>query len=159
MQRPFLLPALVALLSAACAAQPTPAPLIEPYAVPAMPATPAEAAPEEALTAHPWKWVSFINPVEKFDVESPESYLLTFHPDGTVDIQADCNRAGGSYTVDGSRLTIAPGPMTLAQCPPGSRGNDFIRYLGGAAIYFFRESSLYLDLMADGGTMKFAPLE
>jgi hypothetical protein len=76
-----------------------------------------------------------------------------------VSIKADCNNAGGSYTGDGSRLTIQIGPMTMAACPPESRSDQFVQLLGGAAIYFFEEDNLYIDLMADGGTMAFAPTD
>jgi hypothetical protein len=42
-------------------------------------------------------------------------------------------------------------------CPPESRSDEFIKDLGAAAIYFFGDSNLFLDLKADGGTMEFAP--
>jgi pimeloyl-ACP methyl ester carboxylesterase len=74
-----------------------------------------------------------------------------------VNIVADCNNASGSYTTDGSSLSIQVGPMTMAACPPGSRSDDFIKYLGFAAIYFYQDGNLYIDLMADGGTMSLSP--
>jgi hypothetical protein len=46
--------------------------------------------------------------------------------------------------------------MTLAACPPDSRSEQFVELLGGAARYFFEDAELYIDLMADGGTMAFA---
>ena len=93
------------------------------------------------LRANPWQWVSFTNPVEQFDVETPESYTLTFNEDGTVNIVADCNNAIGSYTTDGSSISIEVGPMTMAACPPESRSDDFIKYLGFAAIYFYQTAT------------------
>lgn len=118
-----------------------------------------EGALSGALWANPWKWVSFTSPVEKYDVESPESYLLTFHEDGTVDIKADCNNAGGNYTSNGNKLSIVIGPTTLAACPPGSRSDDFLKYLGASAIYFFKDGNLFIDTFADGGTLEFAPVK
>ena len=47
--------------------------------------------------------------------------------------------------------------MTLAACPPASRSDDFVKYLGSVAIYFFQDGNLFIDLMADGGTMQFSP--
>ncbi len=167
----------LALLMAACsgrratpAVQSTAVPPTQPPAVPtavpsAVPTIEQASAPAEtsnadpdALTATPWMWVGFTDPTQQFNVENPEGYTLTFQEDGTVNIKADCNNAIGSYTVDGSSIQIEVGPMTMAACPPESRSNDFVKYLGFAAIYFFEDSDLYIDLMADGGTMQFSPL-
>ena len=76
-----------------------------------------------------------------------------------MNIVADCNNANGSYITDGSSITIQIGPMTMAACPPESRSDDFVKYLGLAAIYFFEDGHLFIDLMADGGTMEFAPAD
>jgi heat shock protein HslJ len=166
------------LLLAACAGgttpestvQPTTAPEEEPTAetIPEPTTEPTEAPTEEpvaeteevdltALTVTPWQWISFTSPVEQFEVEMPESYLLTFNEDGTLSVMADCNNANGSYTADDSSLTIAIGPMTMAACPEGSRSDQFVQLLGGAAIYFFEDGNLFIDLMADGGTIRFQP--
>jgi peptidoglycan/xylan/chitin deacetylase (PgdA/CDA1 family)/heat shock protein HslJ len=117
----------------------------------------AEIADPAALAADSWQWISFTNPVEQFDVEMPENYILSFSEDGTLDILADCNNASGTYATEGSSLTIEIGPMTMAACPPDSRSDQFVQLLTGAAIYFFEGEDLYIDLMADGGTMAFAP--
>ena len=113
----------------------------------------------DRLTANTWLWIGFTDPAQQFSVDNPENYSLTFQADGTVNITADCNNAIGSYTLDGSSIKIEIGPMTMAACPPESRSNEFIQYLQSAAIYFFKEGNLYLDLMADGGTMAFAPAD
>ncbi|MCB0147293.1 MAG: hypothetical protein KDE01_06525, partial [Caldilineaceae bacterium] len=54
-------------------------------------------------------------------------------------------------------LTITVGPTTMELCPGESRADQFTGLLGGAARYFFEDGLLYIDLMADGGTMAFAP--
>ena len=145
--------------TAAPAADPTTtaAPAVEPTAEPTAPPPTAEMADLGALAANPWQWVSFTDPLQQFEVEEPERYLLTFNEDSTVSIKADCNNASGSYTADdGGSLTIEVGPMTMAACPPESRSDQFVQLLGGAARYFFEEGFLYIDLFADGGTMAFA---
>jgi heat shock protein HslJ len=109
------------------------------------------------LQDNAWQWVSFTNPVEQFTLDNPVSYQLTFNQDMTVNIVADCNNAIGSYTADSSRISIQVGPMTMAACPEGSRSDDFVKYLGSTAIYFFKDGHLFIDLFADGGTMEFAP--
>lgn len=111
----------------------------------------------DALTSHSWQWTSFTSPVEEVRVETPERYLLTFNAAGAVNIVADCNNAAGSYTSQAGSLTIEIGPMTLAACPPESRSDQFVALLGSAARYFLADGNLHIDLMADGGTMTFAP--
>jgi uncharacterized lipoprotein YbaY len=77
--------------------------------------------------------------------------------DGSVSIQADCNQMRGSYTVEGKSITITLGPTTLVACPPGSLGDQFVKNLNAAAIYFFEGDNLLIDLMVDSGTMRFSP--
>jgi D-alanyl-D-alanine carboxypeptidase len=116
--------------------------------------------PEEDLAmlrANPWQWVAFTNPVEQYSIDDPQKYTVSFNNDATVNIVADCNNANGSYVIAGSSITIQIGPMTMAACPEGSHSDDFIKYLGSAASYFFENGHLFIDLMADGGTLEFAP--
>gem|GEM_PF-554133 len=122
-------------------------------------ATP-EAGEDDALTANTWQWVAFTSPVEQFGVETSERYQLTFSEDGIVEIVADCNTAIASYGVgetDVGSLTMSVAPRTTDACPPESRGDQFLKLLGGAARYFFRDGQLNIDLFADGGTLAFAP--
>lgn len=147
----------------ATAVPPTAEPAEEPAPEPTAEITEIEVEAEMldlgALTEHPWQWVSFTSPVEQFDVETPDRYRVLFNPDGTVQIVADCNNVAGEHTEDAGTLTITIGPSTLAACLPDSRSDQFITYLSSAAIAFFEEGNLYIDLMADGGTMAFAPSE
>ncbi len=169
-----LLPLLIvaALLVAACSApsQPAPAaptaaptttiapPPAEPTPAPAVEPTSESAAGRgDTLTGQTWQWLSYTNPMEQVDIETPDSYLLTFEEDDAVAILADCNNAQGTYTDEDGALTIAVGPMTAAACPEGSRSDQFVALLGSAARYFFQDSMLYIDLLADGGTLAFAP--
>ncbi len=124
-----------------------------------IPTLETEAPVSDPLLANPWQWTSFINPVEKYTVETPEKYQVTFHQDGTLDIKADCNLAGGTYTTSDKSISITIGPMTLAACPPGSLSEEFIKHLGYAAIYFFQDDNLLIDLFADGGTLTFSAAE
>jgi heat shock protein HslJ len=111
-----------------------------------------------ALQANPWQWASFANAAGQYDVDMPGNYLLTFHENGTVDIKADCNNASGTYTIDGIKISIQVGPMTLAACPPGSRSDEFLKDLGSAETYFYQPGELFIDLTAEGGTMRFTPV-
>jgi heat shock protein HslJ len=64
-------------------------------------------------------------------------------------MQADCNRVVGKYTVNGNQLTIVPGPSTLAACPPGSMGDEFVRQLGNISSYLFKGENLILEFKLD----------
>lgn len=63
--------------------------------------------------------------------------------------------AGGEYTLDGQTIQIEIGRMTKMACPPDSRNDKFLQYLGAAAIYFFQEDELFIDLKMDSGTLRF----
>ncbi len=131
------------------------------------PAATAEAAPANAvalaavsqmvgkLTANPWKWIAYSAGSEQGKVETPANYTLTFQTDGTVAIKADCNDAVGSWTVEGTDITMKVGPVTLAACPSGSRSDQFLRLLGEAAQLLPVEGKLYISLTTDGDAMQF----
>ena len=114
---------------------------------------PAEGAP--SLTGTTWQWVSTTTPVEETAVSDPTRYTITFNDDGTAAIKADCNNVAATYTTDSSSLTIIPGPTTLAACPEDSQGDQFVSSLSNAAIYFFQDGDLYMDMKLDSGTLRF----
>lgn len=165
MRKTNLLPFLVvALLLASCSAGQS-TPVIGPIAVPptqkpAAPTATAAKAPEPApLVGTSWQWVSFTDHNQKVAVDQPQNYTLSFKADGVLEIKADCNNAGAAYVLTDNQIQIDVGPMTLVACPEASLSEDFIRYLGFARLYFLKDGSLYMDLMADGGTMKFNPVK
>ncbi|MFH7241697.1 MAG: META domain-containing protein [Spirulina sp.] len=87
--------------------------------------------------------------------EPPENYTVEFMDDGSMAVRADCNRGRGSFTTEtDGRITIDPIATTLAACPEGSLGNDFTQALSSAAIYFFQDDQLFIDLKFGSGTMR-----
>jgi heat shock protein HslJ len=115
---------------------------------------PAASAP--SLTGPVWRWVSFADPLQSFEIDEPDHYTLQFNLDSTVNIKADCNTAIGNYTLDGQSIQIELGPMTKAACPPDSRSEKYLQYLSAAAIHFFEGDELLIDLKMDSGTMRFS---
>jgi heat shock protein HslJ len=87
----------------------------------------------------------------------PNRYTIRFRADGRLAIRADCNQGGGTYTLDGARLTITPGPMTLIACGPMSQDTAFMRGLRDVATYVMDGNNLVLNLKVDAGNMVFSP--
>ena len=113
-------------------------------------------AEEVDITGVVWKWqqTRYNNDQKTIPADS-SSYTIEFAPDGKLHVRADCNRVGGIYSLQGKRLTIELTHSTRAMCPPDSLDEAFKKDLGAAAIYFFKDGFLYIDLKYDTGTMKF----
>lgn len=110
------------------------------------------------LTGTTWEWVKTVTPVEEVAATDQTRYNIVFNEDGSATIKADCNTGMATYTVDeGGAITITPGGMTLMMCPDDSQATRFMADLTGAAIYFFQDGNLFIDLFASSGTMQFAP--
>lgn len=123
--------------------------------LPTIPAPPLSAS----LVGVTWLWVSFTDPLEQTTIDDPSRYTVTFDEadegSGQAAIKADCNDVAASYMVDGSSISIEAGPSTLAACPEDSLDQQFLSSLSSAVIFFFEEGDLFMDLMADAGTMRF----
>jgi heat shock protein HslJ len=104
-----------------------------------------------------WQWTSSSEavPATISNVPDPENYTLTFASDVTFSGKADCNQIAGTYTVDGSDLTIAVGPSTLAFCGEDSLDAIYVASLGKVATYAISGDELTLTFADDAGTMTF----
>ena len=72
-------------------------------------------------------------------------YTISFANDGTAAIKADCNQVTAKYTTTpGGSITITPGPMTLAACPPDSMGQQFVAALSAVTSYTVSGDNLTL---------------
>jgi len=121
----------------------------------------ASAQPELLNTV--WQWQEYQDQadVNNITVGEPEKYTLQLLADGTYQLQADCNKGQGSYTLEGSSLTLQPGPMTMAACGPESQDADFLTKLFDVVTYVIEDGKLFLNLKMDAGNMVFgaAPAE
>lgn len=103
-----------------------------------------------------WQWEQFAGGDDSLVTPAtPSRYTLSFLPDAKLAVQADCNRARGSWSALNSQLELKVGGMTRAMCPEGSLSNDFVEDLGFVRSHVFRDGKLYLSLMADAGIMTF----
>lgn len=105
-----------------------------------------------ALTGVVWEWQGFQGGNgEEIVPDDPSRYAVQFLPDGSLVVQADCNRGRSVYTVDGGQIDLSAIALTRIACPPGSRGADFVMDLEEVNTFVFRAGNLYLALPADAG--------
>lgn len=102
-----------------------------------------------------WKWESLISSAEKVTVDRPERYRLQLQAGGKAQVLADCNRGQASYASDGRSFSIKISGISRAACPSGSLSGRYLKALEAAVGQRIRGENLFLDLPADGGTMKF----
>lgn len=93
---------------------------------------------------------------KRLEDTSASKYTVEFMNDGQLSIRADCNRALGRFTENGSSLSIELGPTTLAACPDKSFGQDYLLALGNASTYRFKDGKLFIDIKSNTGTMQFS---
>ncbi len=118
------------------------------------PAPALSAQADGALIIGPtWQWAEFQSNTERFAVAQPERYTVTFRADGKYEVQADCNRGSGSYTLDGKKLTVGPAALTRMACPSDSQADAFLKNLDAARWQFVVGKNLYITT-TNGGVMK-----
>lgn len=153
----------------------TPTPVAEEEATPEATEEPAEEPTEEAteepaeegaapgensLVGITWQWVETVYGDDSMvTVADPTRYTLTFMDDGSLAAQVDCNRGMGSFTTDGSSLTIGPLATTRMACPEDSQANVFLQDLERTATFVFDGPNLVLNMMLDSGNIYFEPAE
>jgi heat shock protein HslJ len=115
-----------------------------------------EGAEAAAIIGVEWKWAgSRYNNDTNVRPSDPSRFRLRLVPGGLLDLQADCNAAGGGYRIEGRRITITVTHSTMAACEPDSMDRIFLKDLDAAGGWFVREGRLYLNLALDSGTMEF----
>jgi heat shock protein HslJ len=109
------------------------------------------------ITKITWQWTSLseTEPASQSVVPNPENYTLILQSDGTLNIKADCNMVGGSYTLDGNSLAIKLGPSTMAFCGEQSLDVQFLELLKKVVSYNIEKDQLGLNLENGSGKMIF----
>jgi len=127
-------------------------------------ALPPAAAAQDAGTPVPpgllgvrWQWVHFTaKGAAPLAPAHAETYWVEFLPDGALAISADCNRATGTWTANGTQLTLKALATTLAACPENSLGGRFLQLLAGVVRGSVRGQSLLLWLPGEAGVLHLA---
>jgi len=106
-----------------------------------------------------WQWMGTVTPVEEITPPAGETYTIIFTVDGTITMKLEANRIDGSYEADGKKLKVVPPMiMTMVAWIPDSPAPGILNLMEHATGYFFKERELYIDTLADGGTLRFKPV-
>lgn len=107
------------------------------------------------ITGIEWQWLGLIetSPAAQSVVPDPENYTITFLPDGTLQIKADCNVVRGSYTQESGALTIELGPSTRAYCGEASLDLQYLELLASVSGYSLEDGQLAFHLKDGAGRM------
>jgi len=108
------------------------------------------------LVGPTWQWIGEMDATAvPTPIPNPQNYTVKFNADGTVNIKADCNSVNGTYTVNGSALTIMIGPTTGAFCGEASLDQKFLQSLQQVVSYSSGGNQLYLQLAGGAGQLQF----
>jgi heat shock protein HslJ len=113
-----------------------------------VPSEPVAVAETPFMTNVEWQWTA---------ADDPSAYTITFMDNGLFQLRADCNVAVGGFVIEGDILSLATGPTTLAQCPPGSLFDEFIGNIAQVSSFEVDEGNLVLTLGDTGDQMVFTP--
>lgn len=113
----------------------------------------------EKLTATTWYLVAGgeQNPSWQWTVppDLQDRYTIRFENDGAFTSRADCNQLSGTWQARGSdRVTLTPGPMTMASCGELSFDILYAGLLGQVRGWNVASTGMSLTL-ADGGRLDY----
>ncbi len=116
-------------------------------------------AQSQDLVGPVWSLAEMIYADYTITITKPGQYTLSFDDEEGVSIQADCNRALGTYTQTDRELSILLGPTTLAACPPTSLAEPFTRSLTQPLTFSVQGDQLQMTSQAKDLTLVFEVLE
>lgn len=157
----FLCVAFLVVACAACAPerhQEASAPPADESAGSSQPAE-AEAATAGELAGTSWQLVKIMSMDDTVSTpDDPTLYTLEFADDGSMSLQADCNRGTGSWSSDSpGQLQFGVIAATQAMCPPGSLHDTYLAQFEWVRSYTMAGGHLFLATMADGSIIEFEP--
>jgi len=105
-----------------------------------------------------WNWASVTDPVDGKTVIDPDlPYTFSLVDDTQVVMGTSCRAGIGEYTLEDNALTLTFDiPEKYDEdCEEDEFGERYFELMQNAALYFIEDGRLYIDLMADGGTLAF----
>ncbi len=88
----------------------------------------ANAAPGDPALLRGAEWL--VEDLNRMGVIDNSRLTLKFGEDGRVSGSTNCNSFGGTYSVDGSKMTLSPLAMTRKACAAEALANQEARYTG-----------------------------
>ena len=117
-----------------------------------LPGGPARA---QTLTSVVWQLEQLL---DETDIPDSTWYTVEFESDGTVEIEADCNRASGRWASRGSGLLdITITLQSVAGCPSPSLEGEFLDQLDAITQFELSDDGDTLTLGGPDGNLQFEP--
>ena len=115
-------------------------------------------AQESALENTSWqlKAIFSFNDSE-FKPANPSNYLLRFRLDSRLQIEADCNQAGATWTADGEAIFLTDLVTTRKLCMQPSLFNRYIMNLNRTVAFELEDNRLILRTNTETDWMEFEP--
>jgi heat shock protein HslJ len=161
--RQFLPLVLVAILAACTAGSPDNQP---PAAAAAARSEAGVEGRNNPLAGTRWRLVRFLSmddAIGEIRPDDPAVYTMALNADGSVQMQLNCNRASGTWSIDPASDRLSGSfsfgrlATTRAQCPPPSMDERIAADAQWVRGYLLRDGRLNLSLMADGGIYTWEP--
>ncbi|MEQ8952719.1 MAG: META domain-containing protein, partial [Gammaproteobacteria bacterium] len=93
-------------------------------------ADPQQPPPPLELEGSSWQLVEIRDVADSvFVPNNPEDYLIRFRGESRMQIEADCNQAGATWSQAGTELSLSQFFSTRAMCPPPSLFNRYVMHL------------------------------
>ncbi|MFL2855535.1 MAG: META domain-containing protein [Pseudohongiellaceae bacterium] len=115
-------------------------------------------AQEKSLENTSWQLIAiygFNN--SEFIPNNPENYLMRFRLESRLQIEADCNQAGATWTQEAYSLTLTDLVTTRKLCVQPSLFNRFIMNLDRSESYQLLDDQLILRTNSEADWMVFEP--
>ena len=116
------------------------------------------------LVGTAWRLIEFRSSDDEIGVLRPTAsslYTMTLGENGSVSMRLDCNRVNGTWSASAAGASFGFGDlrMTRGACQHPSLDVQIARHAEYVRSYLLRDGLLYLNLMADGGTYVWEPLQ
>ena len=112
------------------------------------------------LAGTEWVWTeTLMSDDTKIAPVQADVFTLIFNPDGTINAATDCNAFSGSYTVNGSKISIELPISTRMACPEDAQQDAYIKNLTSVQSFVMADGDLVLAMPVDAGTIHYAPVK
>jgi len=122
------------------------------------PAAPAAAPQIDPTIVGDWLWIEADTPVGSLTPLPRQEYVISFGDDGSVSITAESNQVNGTYTADGTTVSIELEASTRAAWLPGSPAPRLLELLAEARDYGLDGGQLQLETLGGRGSLNFDPM-